>query len=111
MNPSEAQTIEELVRRALAPYEQRPDAEGVAHLVDDLITAGNGLHTAVARIPTDKRTERAGAALAEWAYFLDAGPLGHGDHANWNHARGLARIVRTMAATLAEQQQHRAGAR
>ncbi|MET9464256.1 DUF6415 family natural product biosynthesis protein [Streptomyces sp. NPDC006544] len=107
----EAQTIEELVRRALASYDQRPDAEGVARLVDDLITVGQELHAAVSRIPAGLRTERAGAALAEWAYFLDAGPLGHGDHANWNHARGLARIVRTMAATLAEQQQQRAGAR
>ncbi|CAM5682906.1 hypothetical protein SAVIM338S_07389 [Streptomyces avidinii] len=62
------------------------------------------------RIPAGQRTERAGAALAEWAYFLDAGPLGHGDHANWNHARGLARIVRAMASTLAEQRS-RAGAR
>ncbi|MGW6690791.1 DUF6415 family natural product biosynthesis protein [Streptomyces sp. NPDC054961] len=109
MNPSEAQTIEELVRRALASYEQRPDAEGVARLVDDLITAGQELHAAVARIPKDQRTERAGAALAEWAYFLDVGPLGQGDHANWNHARGLARIVRAMAATL--DAQSRAGAR
>lgn len=109
MDPSETQAVEELVRRALGSYEQRPDAEGVAHLVDDLITAGNELHAEVVRIPADQRTERATAALAEWAYFLDAGPLGHGDHANWNHARGLARIVRTMRATLADQRP--AGAR
>lgn len=106
---AKAQTIEELVRRALAPYDQRPDAEGVAHLVDDLITVGRDLHAEVSAGPAGRRTERAGAALAEWEYFLDAGPLGHGDHANWNHARGLARIIRTMAATLDEQR--RAGAR
>lgn len=99
----ETQTIEELAARALASYDQRPDAEGVAHLVDDLITAGNELHAQVDRIPAAQRTERAGAALTEWAYFVDSGPLGRGDHANWNHARGLARIIRAMASTLGEQ--------
>ncbi|MCP3758228.1 DUF6415 family natural product biosynthesis protein [Streptomyces sp. TBY4] len=105
MNPGETQTIEELAARALASYEQRPDAEGVAHLVDDLITAGNELHAQVDQIPAPQRTERAGAALTEWAYFVDSGPLGNGDHANWNHARGLARIIRAMASTLSEQRQ------
>ncbi|MFZ3494639.1 DUF6415 family natural product biosynthesis protein [Streptomyces sp. 5.8] len=99
----ETHTIEELAARALAPYSERPDAEGVAHLVDDLITAGTELHAQVNQIPAAQRTERAGAALTEWAYFVDSGPLGHGDHANWNHARGLARIIRTMASTLGEQ--------
>ncbi|MGW6688209.1 DUF6415 family natural product biosynthesis protein [Streptomyces sp. NPDC054961] len=109
MNPGETQTAEELAARALAPYDQRPDAEGVAHLIDDLISAGQNLHAAVSRIPGAQRTERAGAALIEWSYFVDAGPLGHGDHANWNHARGLARIIRIMVSTVVE---HRpAGAR
>lgn len=103
MNPGETQTIEDLAARALTSYDQRPDAEGVAHLVDDLITAGSELHAQVAQIPLGQRTERAGAALVEWTYFVDAGPLSHGDHANWNHARGLARIIRIMASALGEQ--------
>ncbi|MCY0930772.1 DUF6415 family natural product biosynthesis protein [Streptomyces sp. H27-H1] len=99
----EAHRIDELVQRALRPYDQRPDAEGVAHLVDDLITAGQELHALVSANAEGRRTERATAALAEWSYFLDKGPLGHSDHANWNHARGLARIIRTMAEARAEQ--------
>ncbi|MBT2468285.1 hypothetical protein J7E97_10445 [Streptomyces sp. ISL-66] len=105
----QAQAIDDLVERALTRYDQRPDAQGVAALVDDLITTGQELHATVSQIPVAQQSERASASLAEWAYFLEAGPLGHGDHANWNHARGLARIIRTMAATLAEQD--RAGAR
>ncbi|MET9467830.1 DUF6415 family natural product biosynthesis protein [Streptomyces sp. NPDC006544] len=109
MNPGETQTIEKLTARALTSYDQRPDAEGVARLTDHLITAGQELHTALSRIPVGQLTERARTSLAEWAYFVAAGPLGHGDHANWNHARGLARVIRTMAATLDEQRP--AGAR
>ncbi|MBT2447932.1 hypothetical protein J7F03_12755 [Streptomyces sp. ISL-43] len=97
MNPSETQTTEELTARALAPYSERPDAESVARLVDDLITAGCELHTEVSQVPAAQRTERAGAALNEWSYFIDVGPSSHGDHANWNHARGLARILRNLA--------------
>ncbi|MFB6517427.1 DUF6415 family natural product biosynthesis protein [Streptomyces sp. NPDC056401] len=93
----EAEDIKELVARVLAPYEQRPDAEGVARLTDDLITVGKALHAAVSEMPTADRTERAGAALIEWAYFVEVGPLSHGSHANWNYARGLARIIQGMA--------------
>ncbi|MFE3581170.1 DUF6415 family natural product biosynthesis protein [Streptomyces vinaceus] len=93
-----AGTIDELTERALGAYDQRPDAQGVAHLVDDLITAGQKLHSEVSHIPDDRRSRRAGAALIEWTYFIETGPLRSGDHANWNYARGLARIVRTLAA-------------
>lgn len=99
----QAQTIEELVTRALAPYDQRPNAEGVAHLTDDLITAGQELHDEVSRIPAAERTERASASLGEWAYFAAAGAMGHGDHANWHYARGLARIIRNLWSTLDQQ--------
>ncbi|MGW8777573.1 DUF6415 family natural product biosynthesis protein [Streptomyces sp. NPDC055796] len=104
MNPGETQAIGELAARALAPYERRPDAEGVARLVDDLITAGQELHTTVSGIPAADRTERAGAALVEWAYFAEAGPLRSDDRANWNHARGLARIIQAMASTLGKRE-------
>ncbi|MCY0940391.1 DUF6415 family natural product biosynthesis protein [Streptomyces antarcticus] len=94
--------FEKLAARALTSYEDRPDAPGVARLVDDLITAGQTLHAAVTALPADQRSERVGAALVEWTYFVDVGPLGGGtDHANWNHARNLARIARVLAAALA----------
>ncbi|MEU8464691.1 DUF6415 family natural product biosynthesis protein [Streptomyces sp. NPDC029003] len=90
--------IEELIRRAVVPYSERPDAGAVGRLIDDLVTHGQVLHERVAALAGDERTERARAALAEWAYFVDAGPMGRGDHAHWNHARALARILRSLAA-------------
>ncbi|MFF7082016.1 DUF6415 family natural product biosynthesis protein [Streptomyces lavendulae] len=104
MNPnSDGTDIQRLVGRALVPYSERPDAAGVARLVDELITAGEALHAEVATVTADRRTERAGSALAEWAYFVDAGPTGRGDHANWNHARTLARILRSLAVPPADR--------
>ncbi|MFE3761531.1 hypothetical protein ACFXPI_07170 [Streptomyces sp. NPDC059104] len=102
MNP-DGTDIRQLLGRALVPYSERPDAAGVARLVDDLITGGEALHARVAAIPRECRTELAGSALAEWTYFVDAGPTGRGDHANWNHARTLARILRSLASILNEQ--------
>ncbi|KOU59763.1 DUF6415 family natural product biosynthesis protein [Streptomyces sp. NPDC054949] len=102
MTPDDTQHFEELAARALTSYEDRPDAVSVARLVDDLITAGQTLHATVTALPADQRTERVGAALVEWTYFIDVGPLGGDtDHANWNHARNLARIARVLAAALA----------
>ncbi|MGO4461224.1 DUF6415 family natural product biosynthesis protein [Streptomyces sp. M-16] len=102
MNPG-GSDIQRLIGRALVPYSDRPDAEAVARLVDDLITGGEALRAEVAAIHGERRTERAGSALAEWTYFVDAGPTGRGDHANWNHARALARILRNLASALGEQ--------
>jgi hypothetical protein len=102
MDPGETQ-LNELMGRALAPYSDRPDAEAVARLIDDLITCGQTLHTEVAAIPGGRRSERARSALIEWTYFVDAGPMGGGDHANWNHARALARILRNLVSALGEQ--------
>ncbi|MFF7504375.1 DUF6415 family natural product biosynthesis protein [Streptomyces lavendulae] len=103
MDPGETQTIEHLIRRAIVPYSERPDAEAVACLIDGLITHGQALHAQVTAIPGTRRTERTAAALAEWSYFVDAGPTGRGDHANWNRARALARILRNLHSTRAEQ--------
>ncbi|MGO4458405.1 DUF6415 family natural product biosynthesis protein [Streptomyces sp. M-16] len=103
MDPGETQTIEDLIGRAIVPYSERPDAEAVARLIDDLITHGQALHARVSAMPGVRGTERAGAALAEWSYFVDAGPTGRGDHANWNHARALARILRNLVVTYAGQ--------
>ncbi|MFJ3176101.1 DUF6415 family natural product biosynthesis protein [Streptomyces roseus] len=89
-----------LTERALAPYTTRPDPEGVAHLVDDLITCGQALHDEVAQVPAAERTPSAVDALAEWSYCSTAGPQGSGPHANWNHARGLARVVQKLARAL-----------
>jgi hypothetical protein len=103
MNPGETQTLKDLIERAIVPYSDRPDAEAVACLIDDLITHGQVLHARVAAMPGDQRTERAGAALAEWSYFVDVGPTGRGDHANWNHARALARILRNLTTAPTER--------
>ncbi|MET8749112.1 DUF6415 family natural product biosynthesis protein [Streptomyces sp. NPDC004667] len=105
MNPGETR-IEELLGKALAPYSEQPDAEGVARLTGDLVASGQALHAQVSAIPHGQRTERGHAALAEWSYFTDAGPTGHSDHAAWNHARALARILRNLA-TAVEQQTSR----
>ncbi|ATZ23411.1 DUF6415 family natural product biosynthesis protein [Streptomyces lavendulae] len=102
MNSGEAQ-IEKLIGQALAPYSERPDAEGVVRLTAALITSGQALHAQVSATPPGRRTERAHAALTEWSYFVDAGPTGRGDHAAWNHARVLARILRNMLATVEQQ--------
>ncbi|MEU2393628.1 DUF6415 family natural product biosynthesis protein [Streptomyces sp. NPDC007369] len=89
-----------LVARALAPYGERPGPEGVAALIDDLITCGRKLRDALAEAPSQQRPAGAFEALAEWEYFAAVGPLGSGPHANWNHARGLARIIRQLMRAL-----------
>ncbi|MFJ9647286.1 DUF6415 family natural product biosynthesis protein [Streptomyces sp. NPDC004244] len=94
-----------LIARALAPYEERPAAEGVATLIDALITCGQKLHAALSGTPVQQRPAGAFEALAEWEYFAAVGPLGSGPHANWNHARGLARIIRQLMRAL----EHAAG--
>ncbi|NXY93425.1 hypothetical protein HYE82_03190 [Streptomyces sp. BR123] len=90
----------ELVARALAPYGERPGPEGVAALTDGLITCGQKLHDALCEMPSQQRPVGAFEALAEWEYFAAVGPLGSGPHANWNHARGLARIIRQLMRAL-----------
>ncbi|GLV84995.1 hypothetical protein Slala03_46840 [Streptomyces lavendulae subsp. lavendulae] len=102
MDSGETQ-IEELIGQALAPYSQRPGAEGVARLTADLVASGQALHALVSATPHGRRTERAHAALTEWSYFVDAGPTGRGDHAAWNHARALARILRNMLTAVDQQ--------
>ncbi|MFD8020902.1 hypothetical protein ACFV6G_10805 [Streptomyces lavendulae] len=102
MDSDETQ-IEQLLGQALAPYSDRPDAEGVARLTADLVASGQALHARLSAIPPGRRTERGRAALAEWSYFVDAGPTGRGDHASWNHARTLARILRNMLTTVGQQ--------
>ncbi|MFK0253066.1 DUF6415 family natural product biosynthesis protein [Streptomyces sp. NPDC090445] len=89
-----------LIARALAPYEERPAAEGVAALIGDLIACGQKLHGALTGTPSRQRPAGAFEALAEWEYFTAVGPLGSGPHANWNHARGLARIIRQLMRAL-----------
>ncbi|WP_327130073.1 DUF6415 family natural product biosynthesis protein [Streptomyces sp. NBC_01343] len=89
-----------LTARALAPYASRPTPEDVAALVDDLITCGRHLHHEVAGIPATERTPSAADGLTEWEYCSAAGPQGSGPHVNWNHARGLARVLQKMARAL-----------
>ncbi|WP_030659700.1 MULTISPECIES: DUF6415 family natural product biosynthesis protein [Streptomyces] len=89
-------TCSALVTRALGPYNQKPDDVQVAHLVDDLLRHGEELLARVAE------HEAAAAALADWHTLITEGPtdmpLG-----NWNHARALARTVRTFMRVLAPE--------
>jgi hypothetical protein len=101
--PQDHADTTELVARALAPYSERPSPEDVALLVDDLIACGQKLLTAVTAIPKDQQAMRATESAAEWEYFATVGPLGSGLHANWNHARALARIVQRMVHVLEQR--------
>ncbi|MGW2584535.1 hypothetical protein ACWCYZ_24950 [Streptomyces virginiae] len=87
---------EELARRALRPYNEVPDASTTAVLVDDLLRHGEFLLADVSHI------EAAAPALADWHTLTTAGPT-DSPFGNWNHARALARTVRTMHRVLSEQ--------
>ncbi|MFI5862289.1 DUF6415 family natural product biosynthesis protein [Streptomyces sp. NPDC051546] len=95
--------IQDLITEALGPYPQRPSAERVARLIDDLITCGRQLHHAVKCLP-HRPDARASNAVAEWEYTSAVGPRTSEPNANWNHARGLARIARTLKAVLSESE-------
>ncbi|MER7466536.1 DUF6415 family natural product biosynthesis protein [Streptomyces sp. NPDC097981] len=86
----------ELVAHALAEYAKRPSPEDVARLVDMLLTRGQDIHDIVAARPRQDLTAGASDALYEWEYFSRVGPLGSGPHANWNHCRALARIIKRL---------------
>ncbi|MFZ3497244.1 DUF6415 family natural product biosynthesis protein [Streptomyces sp. 5.8] len=94
--------IQELIAEALGPYPQRPSAEGVAQLIDDLITCGHQLHAAVTRLPNHHRDPRLSNAVADWEYTSAVGPRTSEPNANWNHARGLARIARALKTVLSD---------
>ncbi|MFI0206990.1 MULTISPECIES: hypothetical protein [Streptomyces] len=93
MRPSEMDKAETLVYQFLALGTQNPGPVAVAHLVDDLITAGNELHVAVKKLLPDTRTKPIESVLDEWAYLAVVGPAAHGASANWRHACSLARVV------------------
>ncbi|MFJ4863384.1 DUF6415 family natural product biosynthesis protein [Streptomyces sp. NPDC088748] len=86
-----------LVLRALVPYNQMPDADTIAHLVDDLLTHGGYLLRDVAGLG------EASAALGDWHNLTTHGPT-DSPMGNWNHARALARAVRSMHRALTGQQ-------
>ncbi|MEU6890763.1 hypothetical protein ABZ934_03005 [Streptomyces sp. NPDC046557] len=104
LSESEMKRITEVIDRARVPYHTRPSAEDVARLVDDLITCGQRLRERVAAIAVSRRSPRAAGALADWEYFVTAGPLDPGGCANWNYARGLGRIVCSMEKAIREYQ-------
>ncbi|MGW2580852.1 DUF6415 family natural product biosynthesis protein [Streptomyces virginiae] len=87
---------DELVRSALRPYNQMPGTLAIAALVDDLLRHGELLLVDVSGV------EAAAAALADWHTMTGSGPT-DSPLGNWNHARGLARTVRTMYRVLSEQ--------
>jgi hypothetical protein len=82
-----------LIHQALVPYERKPEAGEIARLTDGLLTLGAGLLAAAEALrETDGRV---GGALRDWRQLTETGPtvspLG-----NWDHARALARTVRTL---------------
>ncbi|WP_214950299.1 hypothetical protein [Streptomyces sp. ISL-43] len=47
---------------------------------------------------------RAEGALIDWAYLDKKGPEEASDHAAWDHARGLARVILTLVRVVRTQQ-------
>lgn len=88
-----------LVMRALVPYNQKPDEAEIICLVEGLVRHGEFLLADVAHL------DEAAAALGDWATLMNSGPEGTALGA-WNHARALARTVRTFHRVL-----HHASAR
>ncbi|MER6250304.1 DUF6415 family natural product biosynthesis protein [Streptomyces sp. NPDC001584] len=83
------ETVAGLVKRALVPYNLKPDDVDIEVLAERLLDSGSLLLAEV--------VDLGGAAgpLADWHTLTDAGP-GDGPLGQWNHARGLARTVRRM---------------
>ncbi|MFI5618864.1 DUF6415 family natural product biosynthesis protein [Streptomyces sp. NPDC051567] len=78
-----------LVLRALSPYAEKPDEQGVAALTDELLSHGELLLGHVAHL------QAAAPALTDWHTLTTTGPQDHPD-GNWNHTRALARTLRTL---------------
>ncbi|WP_405488706.1 hypothetical protein [Streptomyces sp. NBC_00096] len=104
-------TAEALASQPLGPYTDRPSRETVNALVTSLIRHGTPLTTWIAAIPQDDRSPQADNGLTDWGYLIDRGPpdgLDH-DHAQWNHARGIARVIENLAEALREARPVSAG--
>ncbi|WP_327416124.1 DUF6415 family natural product biosynthesis protein [Streptomyces sp. NBC_01233] len=82
-------TVAELVKRALVPYNRKPDDVDIEILAERLLEYGTLLLVEVVDL------EGAAAPLSDWHMLTDVGaskgPLGQ-----WNHVRGMARTVRRM---------------
>ncbi|WP_328739864.1 DUF6415 family natural product biosynthesis protein [Streptomyces erythrochromogenes] len=89
-------TVSALVKRALAPYNQMPDSVTIACLADDLLRHGEEL---LARVAGHEEAE---AALRDWRRLTADGPT-DSPMGNWNHARALARTIRSFLRVLGEQ--------
>ncbi|MFG2995549.1 hypothetical protein [Streptomyces sp. NPDC048340] len=95
---------EELSAEVLGPYGSRPPREDIDIVTCELIRLGLPLATKITAIPEDERFPRAEGAVADWTYYTSKGALGPGDHPAWNYARGLARVVQSMALGIREHQ-------
>ncbi|MFD5413852.1 DUF6415 family natural product biosynthesis protein [Streptomyces nojiriensis] len=90
---SDRETSADLVRRALVPYNRKPDDVDVEVLAERLLEYGSLLLAEVVDL------EESAAPLADWHTLTSEGPNG-GPLGQWNYARGLARTVRRMLALL-----------
>ncbi|MEV6953538.1 hypothetical protein [Streptomyces sp. NPDC051183] len=95
---------EELSAEVLGPYGARPPREDIDIVTGELIRLGLPLAAKIAAIPAGERFPRAEGAVADWTYYVAKGVLGPGDHLAWNYARGLARVVRSLALGIREHQ-------
>ncbi|WP_327412504.1 DUF6415 family natural product biosynthesis protein [Streptomyces sp. NBC_01233] len=86
-------TVAELVKRALVPYNRKPDDIDIEVLVERLLDFGILLLTEVVDL------DGAAAPLADWHALTSAGS-GDGPLARWNYARGLARTIHRMLGLL-----------
>ncbi|MFJ6792905.1 hypothetical protein [Streptomyces sp. NPDC091268] len=98
------EAAEELAALVLGPYEARPAREDLDVLVSNLVRLGLPLATTVAAVPATERSPLAAGALRDWTYATQAGAADSGDHALWNHARGLARVLGSLADGIREHQ-------
>ncbi|MBT2403952.1 MULTISPECIES: DUF6415 family natural product biosynthesis protein [unclassified Streptomyces] len=99
----EIDEVTRLVRRALGPYNLKPSAEDIASLTDDLSTHGQ---RHVARAQAIRKAHRVTGALQDWHDLMTHGP--EGDLlGNWNYARSIARVVRTLHNALLEEGRRR----
>ncbi|MFJ3926144.1 DUF6415 family natural product biosynthesis protein [Streptomyces sp. NPDC090022] len=95
MRPTDDATdeITRLIGRTLVSYNLKPDDDVIEALTEGLVAHGQR-YVAMAR-RAEAATPRVAHALADWDSLTTRGP-GPEPLARWNHARSLARVLRTL---------------
>ncbi|MGP3686544.1 DUF6415 family natural product biosynthesis protein [Streptomyces sp. IBSNAI002] len=100
----EIDEVTRLVRRTLVSYNLKPSNEAVADLTRRLVEHGQRYVVRARKL--DGVAPRVTNALADWDIETAAGPP-PGPLGNWDHARSLARHVRTLHNALLEEGRRR----